>query len=58
MPLQLTVTSPAMREYAQQGLRQQLNAVAAASGGGQRPSLGDYITVTGGQGRTPATGGA
>jgi hypothetical protein len=26
MPLQLTVTSPAMREYAQQGLRQQLNA--------------------------------
>ena len=25
-PLQLTVTSPAMREYAQQGLRQQLNA--------------------------------
>jgi hypothetical protein len=26
MPLQLTVTSRAMREYAQQGLRQQLNA--------------------------------
>jgi len=26
MPLQLTVTSPAMREYAQQGLRQQLDA--------------------------------
>src|SRR6266849_9483445 len=26
MPLQLIVTSPAMREYAQQGLRQQLNA--------------------------------
>ena len=26
MPLQLTGTSPAMREYAQQGLRKQLNA--------------------------------
>jgi len=26
MPLQLSVTSPAMREYARQGLRQQLNA--------------------------------
>jgi len=26
MPLQLTGTSPAVREYAQQGLRQQLNA--------------------------------
>ena len=39
MPLQLTVTSPAMREYAQQGLRQQLNAgrsvyaYAGSSGG-------------------------
>ena len=31
MPLQLTVTRPVMREYAQQGSRQQLNAGRYAS---------------------------